>query len=95
MYVWLVDLETICTKYGLETRFSPNDIRKFMLDMQRSWTQNAFWDVHNKKWRKWCKFVSHFLFNNSYGLPVLTMGTKFPNHLFYVWLVDLQAICAK
>jgi uncharacterized protein YjaG (DUF416 family) len=28
--------------------------------MSHSWTKNAFWDVNNKKWRKWCKFVSHF-----------------------------------
>jgi hypothetical protein len=41
------------------------------------------------------KFVSPFLFNNSYGLPVLTMGNKCPNHLFYVWLVVLQTIWAK
>jgi hypothetical protein len=25
--------------------------------MQRSWTKNAFWDVNNKKWPKWCKFL--------------------------------------
>jgi hypothetical protein len=51
--------------------------------------------VNNKKWRKWCKFVSLFLFNNTYGLPVLTMDTKRPNQIFYVWLFDLQTICAK
>jgi hypothetical protein len=38
---------------------------------------------------------SPFLFNNSYGLPVLTMGTICPNQVFYAWLVDLQTICAK
>jgi hypothetical protein len=33
-YVWIVDLQTICTKYGLETWFSPNDyIRKYLLQM--------------------------------------------------------------
>jgi hypothetical protein len=36
-----------------------------------------------------------FLFNNPYGLPVLTMNNKCPNQVFYVWLVDLQTICAK
>jgi hypothetical protein len=28
-------------------------------------------------------------------LPVLTTDTKGPNHVFYVWLVDLQSIYAK
>jgi hypothetical protein len=42
--------------------------------MQRSWNKNAFSDVNNEKRRKWCKFVSPFLFNNIYGLPVLTMA---------------------
>jgi hypothetical protein len=63
--------------------------------MRHSWTKSAFWDVNNKKWRKRCKFVSAFLSNNSYGLPVLTKDTKCPNQVFYVWLVDLQTICAK
>jgi hypothetical protein len=95
-YVWLVDLQNICAKYGLETWFSPNDdIRKYLLYMHRNWTKNAFWDLNNKKWHKWCKFVSIFLFNNIYGLPVLTMGTKRPNPVFYIWKVDLQIICAK
>jgi hypothetical protein len=56
-YVWLVHLHSICAKYGLLTWVTPNnDIRKCLFDMQRSWTKNAFWDVNNKKWRKWCKF---------------------------------------
>jgi hypothetical protein len=73
-YLWLVDLETICAKYDLETWFAPNDvIRKCLFDMKHGWTKHAFWDVNNKKWRWWCKFVSPLLFNNSYDLPVLTM----------------------
>jgi hypothetical protein len=63
-YVWLVDLQTICTKYGLETWLSPNDdIRKCLLDMKHGSTKNAFWDLNNKKWRVRCKFVhiSYFL----------------------------------
>jgi hypothetical protein len=41
-YVWLVDLQTICAKYGLETSLSPNNnIRIYLLDMQRTWTKNA------------------------------------------------------
>jgi hypothetical protein len=33
-YGWIVDLQTICTKYGLETWFSPNDeIRNYLLVM--------------------------------------------------------------
>jgi hypothetical protein len=50
--------------------------------MRHSRTKNAFWDVNNKRWRKWCKFDSHFLFNNTYGLHVLTVDTKGPNGLF-------------
>jgi hypothetical protein len=38
-YVWLVDLQAICAKYGLGTRFPPNDdIRKYLFDMKRSRT---------------------------------------------------------
>jgi hypothetical protein len=81
--VWLVDLQTICTKYRLETWFSPNDdIRKCFLDMTHGSTKNVFCNVNNTKWRKWCEFVSPFLFNITYGLPVLTMDTKCPNELF-------------
>jgi hypothetical protein len=25
-----------------------------LLDMQRSWTKNATWNLKSKKWRKWC-----------------------------------------
>jgi hypothetical protein len=57
--------------------------------------KDAFWYVNNMIWRKWCKFVSPTSFNNTYGLPVLSMDIKCPNKLFYVWLVDLQTICAK
>jgi hypothetical protein len=70
------------------TWLSPNkDIRVCLLDMNHDSTINAFWVVNNKKIRKWCKFVSHFLFNNTYGLPVFTMVTKCPNQVFYDWLV--------
>jgi hypothetical protein len=48
-----------------------NDIGIGMYNMQPSWIKNAFWDVNNKKWHKWCKFVSLFLYNKA--LPVLTM----------------------
>jgi hypothetical protein len=51
--------------------------------MKNSWTKNAFWDVNNMKWRKLYKFVSSFLFNNTYGLPVHTKNTKSPNQVFY------------
>jgi hypothetical protein len=47
--------------------------------------KNAFWYVNKKKYSIWCKFVSLFLFNNAYGLPVLTMGTKYPNQVFYIY----------
>jgi hypothetical protein len=69
-------LQTIPAKYVLETWFPPNDdIRKCLFDMKHGTTKNAFWDVNNKKWLKWCKFVSHFLFSNPYVLPVLTIDT--------------------
>jgi hypothetical protein len=61
-------------------------------------TQKKTYNIQNtaKVWnKKWCKFVSPSLLNNTYGLPVLTMDTKYPNQIFYVWLVDLQIICAK
>jgi hypothetical protein len=51
--------------------------------MNHSWPKNAFWDVNNKKWSKWCKVVSPFLFNSSYGVSVLTEATKCPNQVFY------------
>jgi hypothetical protein len=76
--------------------FPPNDdIRKCLLDIKHCWTKNAFWDVNNKKWRKWCKFNSPFLFNNICGLPLLAMDTKCPNQVFCVWLVVLETIYAK
>jgi hypothetical protein len=82
-YLSLVELQTICAKSGLETFLSPNNhIRKCLLDMRHSWIKNAFWDINNEKWRKWCKFVSPFLFNNTYGLPVLTIDTKYPFKYF-------------
>jgi hypothetical protein len=82
-YVWLVDLQKTCAKYGLETWFSPNvHIPKCLFDMKLGSTKNTFCVVNNKKWRKWCKFVSPFLFNNNYSLPVLTKETKCPNQVF-------------
>jgi hypothetical protein len=66
-YVWLVELNTFCAKYLLETWLTTNhDIRKFLLDMLHGSTKNAFCDVNNKKWREWCEFDSPFLFNNTY-----------------------------
>jgi hypothetical protein len=95
-YVWLVDPHNICTKHGLEAWFSRNnDIRIYLLDINHSRTKNAFWDVSNTKWRKWCKFVSPFLFNNNYGLSALTTHTKWPNEVLYVLLDDFHTICAK
>jgi hypothetical protein len=83
-------------KTMLETRLFPNyDIRICLQDMKISWTKKAFSHVYNTKWRKWCKFDSPLLFNNTYGLPVLTMDTKCSNQVFYVWLDDLQTIWAK
>jgi hypothetical protein len=56
---------TKCSKYGLETWLTPNDvIRICLFDMQRSWSKNEIWDL---KWSKWCIYVSHFLINNHFG----------------------------
>jgi hypothetical protein len=63
--------------------------------MGYSWTEIWFWDLNNKKWRKWCIFVYPILFNNNYGLSVIAIDTKIPNQLFYISLVGLQSICAK
>jgi hypothetical protein len=35
------------------------------------------------------------LFNNTYGLPVLTKDLKCPNKLFYVWLVYLNRLLVQ
>jgi hypothetical protein len=40
-------------------------------------------------------FDAPLLFNNTYGLPVLTKDTKLPIQVFYVCLDNLQTICAK
>jgi hypothetical protein len=56
-----------------------------LLDNKHGWNENAFWDVINKKW---CKFVSPFLFNNTYGLPALTKDTKFQfKYIIFDWLL--------
>jgi hypothetical protein len=65
-----------------------------LLDMHRSWTKNAFGNLKCKKWLKWCILFLPILFKFCFGLPVPTMGTKCPNHVFYAWLYDLQNICA-
>jgi hypothetical protein len=86
-----VDLYFICTNFGLEIWFSSNDdICKCLIDMKSSWTKYVFWDVNNNKWRKWCKFYSLFLSNNTFGLPVITKDTKCPSLVYYVWFFDLH-----
>jgi hypothetical protein len=86
-YYWLVELQAICANRVCKS-FSPNNnIRICLLDMRHSWITNAFWGVNNKKWRKWWKFVSPLLFNNSYGLPMFTIDTKSPNQVLYYRLV--------
>jgi hypothetical protein len=67
LYVWMVDIQTIFTKYGLETWLPPNDnIRICLLDMQVSWAKNAIWNLNSKKCSKRCIFVSHLLFSNCF-----------------------------
>jgi hypothetical protein len=73
---------------------STNDIIPIcFLDMTHSWIKKASWNFNSKKLRECCILVSLSLFNNSFGLPVLTMGTTCPNQEFYVLLVDLHIIC--
>jgi hypothetical protein len=56
-------------------------------------TKNAFWDVNYKKWCKWCNFVSPFLYNNPYGLHVLTMDTNVQIMYFmFDWLINRQFV---
>jgi hypothetical protein len=65
-YDWFVDIQKICVKYVLETCFSSNEnFRKCFHVMKHGWIQNPFRVVNNKKWRKWCEFVSLFVFNNT------------------------------
>jgi hypothetical protein len=50
LYVWFVDLQTICAKLGLETWLFPNhDIRICLLDIKHSWTKMSFetWIIRN------------------------------------------------
>jgi hypothetical protein len=69
----LVHLQRIRAKYGLETCFSPND------DISKWWstcniaelkTRFETWITRNDV--NGVKFVSPFLFNNTFGLPLLT-----------------------
>jgi hypothetical protein len=62
-----------------------NFIRICVLAMKHSWTKSAFWDVNNKKWHKWAKFVSPSLFKDTYGLPVLA---KAPNIKIKYFMFD-------
>jgi hypothetical protein len=36
-----------------------------LFDMQLSWTNKSIWNLKSKMWRKCCKFLSPFLFNNT------------------------------
>jgi hypothetical protein len=40
-------------------------------------------------------YCFHFSYLITFGLSVFTLGTTCPNELFYIWLVDVQNICAK
>jgi hypothetical protein len=76
--VWLVDLHSICAKQSPEAWLSPNKEIRFCLNVMRyNKKKNSLWDENNSKWRK---------SNNTYGLPVLAMDTKYPKQ---------QTICAK
>jgi hypothetical protein len=55
-------------------------------------TRMESWNARNDVSGVYC---FHLLFNNCFGLAVSTMGTNCPSQVFYVWLVDLQSICAK
>jgi hypothetical protein len=95
MFEWSI-YRLFVTYRSWKTWLPPNnEIRTGLLDMGHNWTKNALYDVNNLKWRKWCNFISPFLYEKSYGLPVLTMGTNCPNQVIYVCLFDLQNISAK
>jgi hypothetical protein len=70
-----------------------NDILICLLDIQSSWIKNAFSDENNKKWHKWCKINSPFSYNNTYGLPVLTMDTGCTNQVFLIFDWSIYRTC--
>jgi hypothetical protein len=53
----------------------------------------VFWDVNNKEWHKWCKFVSPFSYNNTQGLPVSTKDPKCPNQIFLNFDWSIYRLC--
>jgi hypothetical protein len=88
--LWLIGSSSDCAKYGLKTRISRNDeIRKCLLDMKHGSNKNAFWDVINNKWYRW-----FHLFFKTLMAYLRLQRHQISNPVFYVWLVDLQIICA-
>jgi hypothetical protein len=85
-YVWLVELQTICAKYGLETWFSPNnDIRSCLLDMKHGTTKNAFWDVNNKNYVSGISLfhLSYLITLKAYLHSQRTPNVQINFHMFY------------
>jgi hypothetical protein len=99
-YFWLVHLQAICAKYGLETWFPPNDdIRIFCSTCSVVEVKTLF-----ETWRARNDVIGVYWFHLSYlitvlafllCLNVLTMDTNFRYLVLYVWLFDIQNICSK
>jgi hypothetical protein len=72
--------------FVLKTTFKRDSLQMLFVNVWSTWSmvhiKDAFWYVNNKKWSKRCKFVSLFLFNNAYGLPMLTTDTNYPIKYF-------------
>jgi hypothetical protein len=92
-FVWLVDLKTICAKYGLETCLTPNvDIRIYLFDSQCSWSKYAIWNMNIKKWSKLCIIVSRTAYHFSvYEIKPLFASTN----EIQVLALDIQLIIGQ
>jgi hypothetical protein len=76
----------------METWLSPNkDIRICFLDMNYSWNKNAFWEVNNKRRRKWCKFVSrsYLITLVAYLCSQMTPNVQIKYFIFVWWIYTL------
>jgi hypothetical protein len=88
-YVWLVVLQTICAKYGLEKWFSPNDdIRKFLLDMKYYSTKRSFWfvkknDLNDVSLFLLCYLITHMVYPHFQCTPSVQIKNFMFDWSFY------------
>jgi hypothetical protein len=56
--------------------------------MRHVWNKNAFWDVNNKKWRKWCNWFhcSYLITLMAYLCYERTPNAQFKYYMFD-WLI--------